>query len=282
MDRILLERAEEAIAEGGGAGGFGGHFAGADSGGLAEADDGGDVERAGAETGFMAAAFNLRGQAHPGAADVERAGALGAVDFVGAERHQGNAVGGDIERELAESLNGVAVERHVFLTADGADFTDGLDDADFVIGVHDADEAGFGADGGAELVEINEAVRAGLEDGDGGGVLEGIEHGGVLGGHADDVAGGDALEGEVVGFGGAAGEDDVAGSGAGERGDAAAGLLDGLFGLPAEAVACGWRHYRISRRTRAAWHRARADRRGWWRDCPNRPEGACLDVPIVA
>ena len=64
--------------------------------------------------------------------------------------------------------------------------------------------------------------------------------GGVLDGTGDDMAGrvaSEAEDGEVVGLGGAAGEDDLVGAGAEQGGDAFAGVLQGLAGLAAGAVA---------------------------------------------
>ena len=72
--------------------------------------------------------------------------------------------------------------------------------------------------------------------------LAAIEHGFVVGYLRDDViaAGamklGDALDGQIVGFGSAAGEDDLARVGADQAGDLRARVFYGFLGFPPELV----------------------------------------------
>src|SRR5471030_2838554 len=73
---------------------FGFHLVHADFAGCAEADDAGDVERAGAHAALVAAAVNLLRDLNAGvtAANVERADSLGAVNFVAGEREDVDVV----------------------------------------------------------------------------------------------------------------------------------------------------------------------------------------------
>ena len=84
----MVERGEkfclEAVAHRGETGGFGFQFSRGDFAGCAQANDAGDVERAGAHAAFVAAAIDLRGELHAwvAPAHVKRAAALGAVELV--------------------------------------------------------------------------------------------------------------------------------------------------------------------------------------------------------
>jgi hypothetical protein len=166
---------------------------------------------------------------------------------VGAHGHQVDRAGVHVDGRLAERLGGIAVEQYAHVEAERGDIGDRLQHADFVVGVHHAHQQGLGANGRAQATEIEQAIGEGRQHG--GGIAQafqvahGVEHGGVLGGHGDDVVAfgtvglGHAFYGQVVGFRGPAGEHDVARLGAGERGHAFAGELHGLLGFPAEAVA---------------------------------------------
>jgi hypothetical protein len=114
----------------------------ADLAGRAQADDAGDVERAGAHAALVAAAVNLLGKLHArvAAANIQRAHALRPVDLVAGEREQVDVVGLHVDGNLADGLHGVGVEDDALLVAELADLGDGLDDADLVVRVHDADE----------------------------------------------------------------------------------------------------------------------------------------------
>ncbi len=108
----------------------------ADFAGFAEADDAGDVEGSGAHAALVASAVDLLGDLHArvAAADVERADALGAVDFVRGERERRRCCHGvHVDGDLAYGLDGVGVEEDALLVAELADFGDGLDDADLVV-----------------------------------------------------------------------------------------------------------------------------------------------------
>ena len=196
----------------------------------------------------MAAAVDLLGDldARVAATHVESADALGAVDLVAGDGHDVDVVGDDVDGDLADGLDGVAVEEHALLVAELADLLHGLDDADLVVCVHDADENGLVVHGALEVFDVDEAVGLDREVGDAVALLlkllAGVERGLVLGDLGDDVVAallvhlGDALDGEVGGFGGSGGEDDLLGGSTDELGDLLAGLLDALLGFPAEGV----------------------------------------------
>ena len=73
-------------------------------------------------------------------------------------------------------------------------------------------------------------------------MLEGVEHGVVLGGAGDEVfaarsvAAGEAEDGEVIRFGAAAGEDDLVRAAAEERGELVAGIVERGAGLASGGV----------------------------------------------
>ena len=85
------------------------------------------------------------------AANVERADALGRVEFVAGEGEQIDLQRVHVERNFPGGLHGVGVEIDVGFGGDAADFFERLDGAELVVGVHDGDENGFGADGVAQF-----------------------------------------------------------------------------------------------------------------------------------
>lgn len=108
---------------------------------------------------------------------------------------------------------------HLVLATDGADLLHGLDDADLVVDEHRGHHDGVGADGGAQRVEVDEALGVDRQVGDVEALLlqhaAGVEDALVLRLCRDDVLlgvlveVGDALEGEVVGLGRTRGENDL-------------------------------------------------------------------------
>ena len=165
---------------------------------------------------------------HLGAlADEEPGHALGAVDLVGRERERVDREGVDVERQLAEGLYRVDVERHVVLARDAADRRDRLDRAHLAVRVHDADRDRVGTDRAADLVRIHHPE---LVDADAGQVealrLErptGPEHRVVLDLRGDQMALAtgprQSLHGEVVGLGAARREHDLRGRDLEKAGD---------------------------------------------------------------
>jgi hypothetical protein len=94
---------------------------------LAQSDDAGDVQRAGAHTALVSAAIDLRHQLHPGILPpyVERAHALGAIKLVRRNRREIDIVLDDVERDLADGLHRVGVEEHAALVAQRANLAMG-------------------------------------------------------------------------------------------------------------------------------------------------------------
>mgnify|MGYP003693923911 CR=1 FL=1 len=64
----------------------------------------------------------------------------------------------EVDRQLAEGLHRVDVERHAVLARDTADRLDRLERADLAVGVHDADRQGVRANRAPHLVGIDHAV----------------------------------------------------------------------------------------------------------------------------
>ena len=83
------------------------------------------------------------------------------------------------------------MEPHPLLAAQGADFAHRLEDADLVVGGHDAHQHGLGEDGGAQLVEVDQAVGPRRQHRGAAALVceapDGVEHGPMLGRHGDDV-----------------------------------------------------------------------------------------------
>src|SRR6476646_6262497 len=94
----------EAVAEGGEPGGFLGHFEHGEFAGCADADDAGDVEGAGAKALFVSAAVEEGGEADAGifSADVEDAGARGAVELMAGHAEEVDLIILDIDGDFAD------------------------------------------------------------------------------------------------------------------------------------------------------------------------------------
>src|SRR6202011_5735145 len=108
------------------------HLVHADLAGLAESDDAGDVEGARAHAALVPAAVDLLGDLDAGvaAADVESADTLRAIDLVAGEGEDVDVVLLDVDRDLADGLDCVGVEKDALLVAELADLGDRLDDTD--------------------------------------------------------------------------------------------------------------------------------------------------------
>ncbi len=113
---------------------------------LAEACDLVRRQRARAEAPLMAAAVDLRLDAHAGLpADVERADALRAVDLV---RRDGEEIGFEflqVDLDPARALHRVAMKDDALGAADLGDLPHRVDDADLVVHHHDRRENRVGA-----------------------------------------------------------------------------------------------------------------------------------------
>ena len=113
-----------------------------DLGGFAEADDASNILRAGANSTLVVAAVKQLRQASP-AANVERANALGGIQFMAGKRKQIKLELLDVDGDFSRGLHGISVEINVGLFGDAADFLERLNGAKFVVGMHDGDEHGI-------------------------------------------------------------------------------------------------------------------------------------------
>src|SRR2546427_2473207 len=214
---------------------------------LAEADDLVRRQRAGAKAALVAAAVDLRLDAHARlAAHVERADAFRAVDLVRGDREQVGLEFLQVDVDPARALHRVAMEDDAFAAADLGDLPHRVDDADLVIHHHDRSQDGVRTDRRLEFLQADDAVFLDLEVG---GLeplalelADRVQHRLVLGLLRDDVLAlglvevGRALDGEIVALGRARRPHDLLRVGVEQRSDMAARLLDRRLGLPAESV----------------------------------------------
>ncbi len=223
----------------------------------------------------MSAAIHLRRQLHAriAASHVKSAHAFRPVHFVRAERHQIDVVVEHVHRNLARRLCAVGMQQHAALSRDPADLANRLQHPDFVVGVHDADQHCLVGDGGAQLIQIHQAVllhrqirhaRAMFFQ-----TLAGIENRLVFGRGGDDVVAlfrihlSDTLERQIIRFRRATRENNFLRGRADQARHLLARLLRRFFRLPAEAVIAARRVAEDVRQVRP--HRlehARVDRRG--------------------
>ncbi len=108
----------------------------------AQPDDPRHVFRARTPVALVMPAVQERPQNRP-LADVERAHAFGAVQFVRGKRQQIHAEFFHVHGDLADRLHRVGVKVDVALARDAADFLERLNRAEFVVGVHHADQHGL-------------------------------------------------------------------------------------------------------------------------------------------
>jgi len=211
-----------------------------DLGRLAQPDDLQHVFGAGAAVGLVVGAVDELGQPDAGT-DVERADALGRVEFVSRHRKQVYSQFVHEHRNLAHRLCRVGVHKRAVAVGDGRDFGDWLDGTDLVVGVHDGHQDGIGGDGPLNVGGVYHSVLVHRQHGDAVALafepLAGLQHRRVFDGRGDDVVaaltigGGHTLDGAVVGLAAAAGEDDLGRLAAQQRRHLCAGALDRPLGL---------------------------------------------------
>src|SRR6266851_4779956 len=265
---------EQLVAQGADALALGRHLELRDSERLAHADDLVRRERPRAQAALVAAAVDLRLDAHARLpAHVQRADALRAVDLVRGHGQEIHLQLLQVDGNLAGGLHRVAVKDDAFGPADLADLGDRLDHADLVVHHHHRHEDGIGAEGRLEFVQIEQAVLLRIEVGRHEALAlelaHRVEHRLVLGLHRDDVLAlalveiRRALDGEVVAFGRARSPDDLLGIGVQQRGDVLARLLDRFLRFPAERMRAARRIAELlgEKRDHLLRH-ARIDRRG--------------------
>lgn len=214
-------------------------------GGLAHADEGGDIFGAAAAIVFLGAAA-LPGLPASAAADVEGAGAFGAVEFVGGDREEVEGEVTEVEGDFAGGLDCVNMEGDVVFSAEFAECANVKEGAGFVVGPHDAGECDIGIlEGEFEGVEAEAAVKVDGDFDDAvalfGEGLDGFADGGVFDttdneSFAGGAHGEEAVECGVVRFCASAGEEDFLGIASEQLRDLKARLFDGLAGFLAEAV----------------------------------------------
>ena len=180
------------------------------------------------------------------------------------QRQQIDAQLVDIDRDFAERLGRVGVQRARRAARQGGDLADRLKRADLVVGVHDADERGAAVQGLAHRVGIDQSLAIDRHNRDPAAQafeeLARLQRGRMLDGAGDDVqrrcaqrpkkprslAKTDPFEGMIARFGAAAGEDDLVRLRTEQLGDLLPGLFDGIVrGL---AAGCGcWTDCRSAR-----------------------------------
>ena len=182
---------------------------------------------------------------HLGAlADVEARSALWTVDLVGGEREHVDAERLDVERQLAEGLDRVDVERDAVLARDAADRLDRLQGSDLTVRVHDADRQGVRANRAPHLVRVHhpelvdaharqvEALRLQRP--------AGSQNRVVLDLRGDEMPlalrQGEALDREIVGLGAARSEDDLLTRDLQKPGDALSRQVEAFPRLTPESV----------------------------------------------
>src|SRR6185437_8521047 len=104
-----------------------------------ERHDAGDVLGAGPDAELLAAAMDDRFQGVAVAHD-ERADALGGTDLVAGDGKESDGNFREVDRNLAERLNGVRVERDSCLATSCRELRDRLDGPDLVVHPHHADD----------------------------------------------------------------------------------------------------------------------------------------------
>ncbi len=209
---------------------------------------------------------------------------------MGGEAEQVDLVVLDVQRDFADGLGGVGVEEDASVVAEPADLADRVERADLVVRGHDRDEDRAVGQRGLDRLGRDQAGRVGRQDGHIPAVLagepfQGVEHGLVLDRRRDDVVplplqgGQGPFQGEVVRLGRARGEDDLLGLRPDQPGHLLARRIDGLGGLPAEAVGDAGGVAVALGEDRAASPRRREGRSGSSRDCPGRSAGS---APIIS
>ena len=220
--------------------------------GLTHAHDLVGSQSAGAHAPLMAAAVNLRLNAHPRLAPhIQGTHTLGAVNFVGGEGHEIHLHFLQVNLQFASTLGRIHMEDDPVLTGNLADGGDVVDDTDFVVHMHEGHQDSVLADGGGHGLWLDEAIGTGVQIGN----LKAfplqlaatVQHRLVFNLGGDDVLAlaavevGGTLDGQVVGLGSTGSPDDFPRVAVEQVCHLTAGVLHCLLGLPAEAVGAGSR-----------------------------------------
>ena len=92
-------------------------------------------------------------------ADEEGADALGTVELVPGKGEKIDIEIADVERDVADRLNGIRMKQDFPLPTESTDFVDWLKAANLVIGMHDGDEDCLIGDSGSDIVGIDSSMR---------------------------------------------------------------------------------------------------------------------------
>ena len=225
---------------------FGSGIPEVERGGFAQANDGGNIFRAGAEAPLLSAAGELRLQ--PDAlADIDGAHALGGVDLMAGEGKHINVHGLHIDGHMTVGLNGVGMEHNALFMTDPAQLRHGIDGADLVVGKHDGDQRGVRPDRLLQRLRLYLAILVHRQIGDLKALLfqrlGGVKNGVVLDGGDDEMLLALSLTGmeiapqrQIVGFAAAAGEGDLRGVGVHQQRHLLPGVFQRLVAALAQPV----------------------------------------------
>ena len=95
----------------------------------------------------------------------QEADALRPVELMGGSGQQINLLLRDINREMADRLNSIRVEKDPVLPADLPDLPDRLNGPDLVVGVHDRHQAGIFPERGFHLFRAHDTVLMNIQEG---------------------------------------------------------------------------------------------------------------------
>src|SRR5690606_13009361 len=121
-------------------------------------------QSAGPQAAFLAAAMEQRSDAAFGpVGQVQGADALRPVELVPCQGHEVHGQRGEVNRQLAGRLRGIAVEKHAVAAAGVANLMEVLYYACLVVDVHDRYELRVGANRGLEIANRQEPALVRLE-----------------------------------------------------------------------------------------------------------------------
>src|SRR5258705_8362956 len=161
--------------------------------GLAEADDTGNIQRAGTHTALVAAAIDNGGKlnAWVATANIEGTDSLRPIDLVAGDREQVDVVLLDVDWNFANSLHTIDGENNAVFLGDLADFRHRIDDANLIVGIHDGNQNRFWGNRFTHVFRVDAAIALHRQIGDFVAVLfqalTGVEHSFMLDGLGNDV-----------------------------------------------------------------------------------------------
>lgn len=132
---------------------------------LSKADDGGNVQGAGAVTALLPSAVHQRNKtdARPPLPHIERADPFRSIYFMRRYGHQVDIQRVHIAVVFPERLNAVGVEQSSRLPRDAPNFGDRVDRPVFVVRPDNRDKSGFAVHGALRFVRVDHAVRVDIQ-----------------------------------------------------------------------------------------------------------------------